>query len=125
MVLNRLLDPLWLNADAALGCGGAAVLKKALCQCNVVAIVLVDLSSVPLSEAVRADAIIAQVVTDDAQLLLDCTLCNGKNGGVTVDTMSQTVILNILQDNKRNSEDPVLVLVLHDQTMGLCTVPVP
>ncbi len=56
MSLNRLFDPLWLNAYVALRDGGGAMLQKPLDQGNVIAIVLVDLCSVPFAEAVGADS---------------------------------------------------------------------
>ncbi len=71
MPLNRLFDPLRLDADVSLCDCGGAVLQEPLDKGNVIAICLVNLCGVPLAEAVGADAMIAQIVTDDRKLLLD------------------------------------------------------
>ena len=65
MILNCVLNSLWLNADIPLCCGGAAVLQQSLNQDDVLAVVFVNLRGIPLAEAVGADALIAQVVADD------------------------------------------------------------
>ena len=65
MVLNRLFDPLWLNADVTLGSGSGTVLQQPLHQRNVETVIVVDFRCVPLAEAVGADALIAQIVAHD------------------------------------------------------------
>ena len=79
MPFNRLLDPLRLNADVSLGHGGGAVLQEPLDKGNVIAVVLVDLRRVPLAEAVRADALIAQIVTDASKNLLHFPCRDGED----------------------------------------------
>ena len=58
MILDCLFYALRLNADVTLRSGGAGVLQEALHQGDVIAAVLVDLSRIPLPEAVGADALI-------------------------------------------------------------------
>ena len=79
MSLNRLFYPLRLNADVTLGDGGGAVLQESLDKGNVIPAVLVDLGSIPLPEAVSADALKTQIVTDDGKLLLNRPFCNGED----------------------------------------------
>ena len=55
MILNGLFDALWLNADVPLRGGCAAVLQQSLHKGNIVAVIFVNLRSVPLAEAVGAD----------------------------------------------------------------------
>ena len=71
MPLNGLFDLLLLDADIALCHGGGGMLQKLLDQGNVIVAVLVNLCGVELAEAMGADACIAQVITDQLQLLLD------------------------------------------------------
>ena len=71
MAFDRLFNSLRLDADISLRDGGGAVLQEALDKGNVISIRLVNLGSVPLAEAVGADALKAQIVTDDSKLLLD------------------------------------------------------
>ena len=78
MVLNRLLYALRFDANVALGGGGGAVLQKPLDEGDVIAVVLVNLRGIPLAEAVGADALMAQVVANDCQLLLYGPLCDRK-----------------------------------------------
>ena len=104
MSFNSLFNSLWLDADVTLCGGGAGVLQQPLYKGNVISAVLVNLSGIPLSEAVSADALETQIVADDMKLLLDSSFCNRKNSGVTMDVVSQAVILNVLLDHKRNGE---------------------
>ena len=73
---NRLFNALRLDADVALRDRSGAVLQKPLDQGNVIAIRLVNLSCVPLAEAVGADHLKAKINADDGKLLLDCSLCD-------------------------------------------------
>ena len=73
MILNSLFDPLWLNADVTLCGGGTAVLQEPLDKGDVIAVRLVDLRCVPLAKTVGADPLETQIVTDDCQLLLNCS----------------------------------------------------
>ena len=124
MVLNGLLDSLRFYADIPLCGGGAAVLQEALYQDNVIAIGLVDLCGVPLAEAVGADTVIAQVIADDMQLLLDRALCDGEYNLLASNPMTQAVILNVLVKHQRHSEDPALsCLLLHNLQAVTITIP--
>ena len=104
MSLNSLLDALRFDANVALCGGGAGVLQQPLHQGDVISAVLVNLGGIPLPEAVSADALIAKVVTDNVKLLLDGPLCHGEDGCGALDTMPQTVVLDVLLDYKRNGE---------------------
>ena len=64
MPLNCPLYPLWFNADIPLCDRCAAMLQQPLHQCNIVPIGFIDLRSVPFAEAVSADTLKAQVITD-------------------------------------------------------------
>ena len=88
MILYRLFDSLWLNADVTLCGGGTAVLQELLDKGNVISAVLVNLCGIPLSEAMGADTLIAQIVTDDVKLLLDSSLSDREDGGGTLDAIS-------------------------------------
>ena len=65
MILNRLFDPLWLDADVTLRGGGTAVLQEPLDKGDVIAVGLVDLRCVPFAKTVSADALVTQIVADD------------------------------------------------------------
>ena len=108
MILYCLFDLLRFNANVSL-CGTCtAMLKKPLHKCYIVAIGIVDLRCVPFAEAVGADTLNAQVVTYNMKLLLDCPFCNGENQVSSPDTISQTVVFNVLLNHQWNSEDPPL-----------------
>jgi hypothetical protein len=104
MSLNGLLDPLWFNADVTLRCGGAGVLQEPLNKDNVISVGFINLRGVPLPEAVGADSIVSQIVTDDAQLLLNCPLCDWEDDVCGLDVVTQAVVLNILPDDQLVSE---------------------
>ena len=89
MSFNRLIDPLRFNADVALRDGCAAVLQKALDKRNVEAVVLVDLRGVPFAEAVSADALIAEVVTDAGKDLLNFPRRDGEYLYITAPVSNQ------------------------------------
>ena len=100
------------------------MLQQPLHKGNVAAVGLVDFRCIPFAETVGADAIEAQVVADDSQLLLDRPLRNGKDPFCGPDAVAQTVVLNVLLDHQRHSEDPALVgLLLHDLQPKAVTVP--
>ena len=65
VILNRLFDSLWLEADVTLWGGGTAVLQKPLHKGDVIAIRLVDLRCVPLAKTVGTDSLETQIVTDN------------------------------------------------------------
>ena len=112
MPFNGLFYPLWLNADVPL-CGGCgAVLKQPLDKGNVITVILVDFRCVPFAEAVSADAVKAEIITDDGKLFLYCPLCNGKNQLIWSDAVAQTVILDVLLNDEGNGEDASLAGLL-------------
>ena len=123
MSFDGLLDPSWLDTDVALGCGGTGMLQEPLDKGNVISAVLVNLGGIPLPEAVSADALIAQVVTDDMKLLLYGSFCHGEDGGGALNTIPQTVILDVLLDNKGNCERSELAgLLLGDVQTEAVTI---
>ena len=123
MSFDGLLNPLRFDADVTLCCGGAGVLQQPLHQGDVISAVLVNLGGIPLPEAVSADALIAQVVTDDMKLLLDGSFCHRENGGSALDAVSQAVILDVLLDNKGNCERSELAgLLLGDVQTEAVTI---
>ena len=115
MPLNGCLNPLWLDTDVTLRDSGRAMLQKPLDKGNVIPVILVNLRGVPLAEAVGADTVIAQVVTNQFQLLLDSSGGDGEDQVIFVDAMSQTVVFNILSNDYRHSENALLAgLLLND-----------
>lgn len=50
--------------------GGAAVLQKPLHKRDIITVISVNLRGVPFSEAVSADAVIAEISTNGGKLLL-------------------------------------------------------
>ena len=107
MTLNGLFYSLRLHANISLCHGGAAVLQKPLHKGNIIAIGLVYLCGIPLAETVGADTLIAQIIADDLQLLLDGSLCQRENAFFAADAISQTVVFNILLNDKRDCENPL------------------
>ena len=55
------------------------MLQEPLDESNVVPAGFVNLCGVPLAETVGADALKAQVVADDGELLLNCAFSDGEN----------------------------------------------
>lgn len=102
MSFNRLLYPLWFDADITLCNGGGAVLQQSLHQRNIIAVVLVDFRRVPLAEAVSADALIAQIITDASKNFLHFPCRDGEDQLGAPDPMPQTAILDILLNHERN-----------------------
>ena len=89
MSLDGCFNSLRLNANVSLGDGGRAVLEKPLDKGDVIAVGLVDFRSIPLSEAVGADALKSQVVTDDGKLFLHSPFRNGKDQIFSADAVPQ------------------------------------
>ena len=112
MVLNCLLNSLGFDADVPLGGGCGTVLQQSLDKGNVEPVIVVDFRCVPLAEAVGADTINAQIVAHDFQLLLDCPFRNGKNPLTAPDAVAQTIVLDILLNDKGNCENPALACFL-------------
>ena len=90
------LNPLRLNAYISLRYGGRAVLQKPLNKRNVIAVILVYLRRVPFTEAVSAYSVIAEVVTDDGELLLYGSFRDGENQLILLYTVTQTVIFDVI-----------------------------
>ena len=114
MSFNRLLDPLGFDADIALRDGCAAVLQKTLDKGDVEAVVLVNLRGVPFAEAVCADALIAEVVTDAGKDLLHFPRGDGENQIAVSDAVAQAVVFDVLLDHERDREDALLSRLLLD-----------
>ena len=112
MFLDSPLYLLGFHADVTLGCRGTGVLQEPLYQGDVISAVLINFGGIPLSEAVGADALIAKVVADDVKLLLDRTFCHRKNGGGSLDAITQTVVLDILLNYKGHGEGSELAGLL-------------
>ena len=108
MILNCLLNSLWLNADISLCGGGGTMLQQPLYQGNIESIGIEDLCCVPLAKAVGADSFEAKVITDNMQLLLYCPLCDRKHQFCAPDVVAQTVVFNALIYDHGNSEHPAL-----------------
>ena len=98
------------------------MLQQSLDKGNVEPVIVVDFRCVPLSETVGADAIVAQIVAHDFQLLLDCPFRNGENQFITPDAVAQTVVLNVLLNHKGNCEESALacLLLYHFQSVAVC-----
>ena len=105
MSLNRFFNPLRLNADVSLRDRRAAVLQEPLHKGNVIPVVPVYLCSVPFPKAVGADSLIAQIITDKGKLFLYGPCGQGKHQFIAAYAVAQAEILNILIDNKGNSEN--------------------
>ena len=65
VILNRLFDSLWFDADVTLRGGGTAVLQEPLDKGDVIAVCLVDLCCVPFAKTVGANSLVTQIVADD------------------------------------------------------------
>lgn len=74
MILYRGFEFLLLDPDIALCHGGAAVLQELLHQGDVIAVGFVDLGGEELPKAVGADALEAEEVADQLQVLLNLAL---------------------------------------------------
>ena len=105
MSLNGPLNPLWLYAYIPLRDRRAAVLQEPLHKGNVIAVVSVNLCCVPFPETMRADALIAKVITDKGKLFLYGSCGQGKHQFIAPYSVAQTEIFNILIDYKGNSEN--------------------
>lgn len=105
VAFDGLLYPLRLNADVSLRDRCTAVLQEPLDKGNIIAVVLVNLRRVPFPETVRADTLIAQVVTDHCKLLLHGACSKRKNQICAADAVTQAVIFYVLLDNEGNSEN--------------------
>ena len=115
MPFDGLLDLLLLDADIPLCHGGGGVLQELLDQSDVVVAVPVYLCVVELAEAVGADACIAQIVTNQLQLLLNSSGGDGEDQLMGRNLIVQTVAADVLIEGERDGESPGLLgLLLHD-----------
>ena len=112
MSFDGFFDSPGFNANVSLRDRSGTVLQESLDKGDVIPAVLVDLGSIPLPEAVSADALIAEIVTDNGKLLLHGSGCDGKEQVIFSDVVSQTVILDILGDDHGNGEDALLAGLL-------------
>ena len=117
-------DSLGFDADVSLSNGGGTVLQEPLDKCNVVPAGFVNLSGVPLAETVGADALKTQVVTNDGKLLLNGALCDRENQVLFADAISQTVVLDVLCNDQRDSKHTVFpCLLFYDLKAEAVTIP--
>lgn len=124
MVLDGLFNALGFNADIALCDGGAAVLQEPLYQGNIISVLFVNLRGVPFAEAVGADAVIAQVVADYAELLLHGSFCEREYPISEPDAVPETVVFYVLLDDERDSKHtPFAGLLFNDLQAVTVTVP--
>ena len=121
MSLNGLFDLLLLDADVALSHGGGGMLQKLLDQGNVIVAVLINLCGIELPEAVGADPLISQVVTDQLQLLLDGPGGDGEDQLMGRDSIVQAVAADELIEGKGDSEGSGLLglLLLDGQAVSV------
>ena len=87
---------------------------------NVIPVILVNLRGVPLAEAVGADTFVAQIVTNDSELLLYGSLGEREHEFAAPDAMPQTVVFHVLLNNQRDREHAALAgLILRDFTFSV------
>ena len=94
------------------------MLQEPLDEGDVKAVILVNLRGVPFAEAVGADALVAQTVTDDGELLLNCSCGHREDQVVAAYVVAQTIVFDVLLDDQRDSEDALLACLL--LVVGLC-----
>lgn len=115
MPLDGLLQLLLLDADVALCHGGGRVLQELLDKGNIVPAVLINLRGVEFAKAVRADAVIAKVVTDELQVLLHGTFRQGEDDALCWNPMIEAVAADELIQRQGNGECPCLFrFLLHN-----------
>ena len=107
MSLYCLFYALRLYANVALCRGGAAMLQEPLNQGNIIAAVGVDLCCIPLPETMGGYALIAQIVAHKGKLFLDGPFCDGEKGLCASNRITQSVVFQILLDDKGDCENPL------------------
>ena len=121
---DRRFYSLRLDADIALCRACTAVLQEALNEGNVAAVSFVNLRSIPLAEAVGADALVAQIIADDGKLFLYGSLADGENALCRLDAAAKAVVLNILLNDERDCENALLACLLFGYLQSV-SVPIP
>ena len=117
-------DSLGCDADVSLSNGGGTVLQEPLDKGDVIPAGFVNLCGVPLAETVGADTLKTQVVTDDGKLLLNGAFCDRENQVLFADAIPQTVVLDVLSNDKRDSKDSILsCLLFYDFKAEAITLP--
>ena len=89
------LYPLRLNADVPLSHSCGTVLQEPLNKSNVIAVIFVNLRCVPFTEAVSAYSVIAEVVTDDGELLLYGSFRDGENQLILLYAITKAVVFYV------------------------------
>lgn len=116
MSFNGFLKLLLLNADVPLCDCGGAVLQELLDEDDVVAVVVVNLCCVELSEAVRADILaVTQIGANALQPLLHSSLGDGKYPRLGSDIVVEAIAADKLIESKGHGKGSgFLRLLLHD-----------
>ena len=102
MSFYRFFYPLWLNANIALSDACRAVLQETLDKGNVIAIVSIDLSRIPLPEAVCANAFKAKIIADKSKLFLYGSGGQREQYIIALNAITQAVVFNILINHNTN-----------------------
>lgn len=112
--LQRIFHFLARDPDISLGHGDGAVLQQLLYQDDIVVVVLVDLRGKELPEGMGAYVLVAQIVRDLLQVLLDSPLRDREHDIILTDIVLQAVDLHKLVDHKGDREGPLLLCLLLD-----------
>lgn len=84
------------------------MLQQPLNKRDIVTVGLIDFGRIPFPEAVRTDALIAEIIADKRKLLLYGPLRDGEDKLIRLYAAAQTEVLNVLLDDKRNGEGSAL-----------------
>ena len=117
MTLDSLFKLLPLNADVPLCDCGGTVLQELLDENDIVAVVVVNLCRIELSEAVRADiSAVPQVGANTLQTLLHGSLGNGEYPCLGSDIVVEAIAADELIESKGHSKGSGLFrLLLYDR----------
>lgn len=118
---NRLFHLLITHADVAPGDHRTGMLQKPLNQHDVVTVLIVDACCVPLAKAVCADVLIAEMVADELEMVLDLSCADGKQKGVVWDLVRVCVLSQEAVDLIGNGELATLpgLLFHHIETVAV------
>ena len=90
-------------------------MKKLLDKGDIVPAILVNLRGIKFTKAVRADAVIAKVVTDELQVLLHGTFRQGEDNALRWNPVVEAVAADELIQRQGNGECPRLFrFLLHN-----------